>query len=83
MKILKLLNENVKLFILLGVHRSISATNSKPSTRRSSAGGESLRESIASHAAGAQLTVICSVDSVSVSSLFYVQYNFTFLFQSR
>ncbi|XP_021963985.1 MAP/microtubule affinity-regulating kinase 3 isoform X8 [Folsomia candida] len=32
------------------VHRSISATNSKPSRRAS--GGESLRESIASHAAG-------------------------------
>ncbi|ODN05672.1 MAP/microtubule affinity-regulating kinase 3 [Orchesella cincta] len=33
-----------------GVHRSISATNSKPS-RRASSGGESLRESVASHAA--------------------------------
>lgn len=46
------------------VHRSISATNSKPSRRAS--GGESLRESIASHAAGAQLTV--SVSNVTVCS---------------
>jgi len=43
-----------------GVHRSISATNSKPS-RRASSGGESLRESIASQAAGALFTVLSSI----------------------
>jgi len=37
-----------------GVHRSISATNSKPS-RRASSGGDSLRESVASNAAGARV----------------------------
>lgn len=37
-----------------GVHRSISATNSTKPSRRASSGGESLREFVASNAAGAR-----------------------------
>lgn len=48
-----------------GVHRSISATNSTKPSRRASSGGESLRESVASHAAGAR------VYSLSLSLSFF------------
>lgn len=70
-----------------GVHRSISATNSTKPSRRASSGGESLRESVASHAAGARVYSLSLYLSLFTSQtknlsflLFLSQFSLSFFF---